>query len=100
MKKILLLAAGLLLLTSPSLAENAVPAKREAMREKMQKQMQSNLAAMDTNGDGKIEKTEFLAKSEERFKRMDANGDGAISAEEMKTMHGKMQGSPGGAPQH
>jgi Ca2+-binding EF-hand superfamily protein len=42
----------------------------------------------DTNGDGVISKSEFLAhmekKAEERFSKMDKDGDGSISKEEAK----------------
>jgi hypothetical protein len=54
MKKLLLSAAVLALLTSPAIAgENK----------------------MDTDGDGVVSKSEFMAKQETRFDEMDANND-------------------------
>ncbi len=38
----------------------------------------------DTNGDGVISKSEFLAHAEERFAKMDVDGNGEISKEEAK----------------
>ena len=43
----------------------------------------------DTNGDGVISKSEFLAHAEERFSKMDADGNGEISKEEAKEAHKK-----------
>lgn len=52
-------------------------------------------AKHDTNGDGVISKSEFLAHSKERFSKMDADGNGEISKEESKAarkaMHEKMK---------
>ena len=36
----------------------------------------------DSDGDGMISESEFLAKAKERFAKMDANDDGKISREE------------------
>ena len=40
---------------------------------------------MDTNHDGKISKSEWMAFYEWRFKRLDKNGDGFITRDEVKT---------------
>lgn len=45
----------------------------------------------DTNGDGVISKSEFLAKAEERFAKMDADGNGEISKEEAKAHRQEMK---------
>lgn len=49
----------------------------------------------DTNGDGVVSKSEFLAKAEERFAKMDLDGNGEVSKEEAKNarkaMREKMQ---------
>lgn len=45
----------------------------------------------DTNGDGVISKSEFIASAEERFKKMDADGNGEISKDEIKAHHAKMK---------
>lgn len=48
-----------------------------------------HLKEVDTDGDGKVSKTEFLAKAEKRFAEADANGDGFIVKEEHKAMRAK-----------
>lgn len=47
---------------------------------------------VDTNGDGKISRSEFVSKAEERFSKMDKDGDGYLTKEEMKAMRGKRKG--------
>jgi predicted small lipoprotein YifL len=44
---------------------------------------------MDTDGDGVVSKSEFMAKQEARFDEMDANNDGKIQKEEFKAMKDK-----------
>ncbi|QNQ07605.1 EF-hand domain-containing protein [Sphingomonas alpina] len=38
----------------------------------------------DTDGDGSISRSEYMAQAEARFARMDANGDGQIAGDEMR----------------
>jgi EF-hand domain pair/EF hand len=38
----------------------------------------------DKNGDGKVDRDEFLAKADERFEKLDKNGDGVLTADERK----------------
>lgn len=57
--------------------------KHKARQEKMEKKWKEK----DTNGDGVIDKSEFLSGAEERFKKTDADGDGKITKEEMKKAH-------------
>lgn len=45
----------------------------------------------DTNGDGVISKSEFLAQVEERFAKMDQDGNGEISKDEAKAGKKKMR---------
>lgn len=49
----------------------------------------------DTDGDGKMSKSEFMAKHEAMFMKMDKDGDGYLSKEEKKDgrkkMHEKMK---------
>lgn len=40
------------------------------------------LRHIDKDGDGAINKSEFLASAEERFVRMDKNGDGRVTKDE------------------
>lgn len=46
---------------------------------------------VDTDGDGKISKAEFMAKHESKFMKMDVNGDGFLSKDEMKEAKSKMK---------
>lgn len=46
---------------------------------------------MDTDGDGKISKDEFMQKKEKYFSEMDANGDGFVTKEEKKEAREKMK---------
>ncbi len=48
-------------------------------------------AKVDTDGNGTISKSEFLAKHEEKFDKMDTNGDGEISKEEKMAGKRKMK---------
>lgn len=43
----------------------------------------------DTNGDGLIDRVEFIAAAEKRFDRFDKNGDGVISEDERRSMRGR-----------
>ena len=45
----------------------------------------------DSDGNGKITKTEAMAKAEERFKKMDLNGDGEITKDEARSSHEAMK---------
>ena len=38
---------------------------------------------LDSNGDGRVSKDEFLAAAKTRFARLDKNGDGFLSADEV-----------------
>lgn len=44
----------------------------------------------DTDGDGNISKSEFMAKHEAMFSKIDTDGNGVLSKEEMKAGHEKM----------
>lgn len=81
MKKLLLSVAVLALLTSPAMAgdgDGRDHAKREHHGPKM-----------DTDGDGVVSKSEFIAAQEKRFDEMDANNDGKIQKEEFKSAREK-----------
>jgi len=53
---------------------------------------QSEFAAMDTNGDGKVSRDEHAAAARKMFATMDANGDGKVTAAEMDAAHKKITG--------
>ncbi|MCB9990780.1 MAG: hypothetical protein H6867_05305 [Rhodospirillales bacterium] len=42
------------------------------------------LEKMDSDGDGKVSRAEFIEAHEQRFTEIDADGDGFASAEELK----------------
>ncbi len=50
------------------------------------------LARSDTNGDGKIQKSEAPERLKNRFDELDTNGDGAIDAAEAGAMRGRRGG--------
>ncbi len=43
----------------------------------------------DTNGDGVVDRVEFLASAEKRFDRLDKNSDGVISEDERRSKRGR-----------
>ena len=49
------------------------------------------LEKVDTNQDGQVDLTEFLANAEERFNKMDLNSDGLLTLEEGKESHKLMR---------
>lgn len=48
-------------------------------------------AKVDSNGDGLISRTEFMAQAEVRFNAADRNGDGLISQEERQQMRQELR---------
>ena len=81
MKKLLTLSvAALAISAAPALADNHSDGKKGGM-----------FAKHDTNGDGVISKSEFLAHAEERFATMDADGNGEVSKDEAKAGKEKMR---------
>jgi hypothetical protein len=94
MKKLLILsAAGLIMASLPAFAEAPAPANdTEAKTESTKSDkkgaykegMGQRLEDADANGDGMIEKSEFMAVSEKRFAEMDTDGDGKITKAEVE----------------
>lgn len=56
------------------------------------------LKAWDTNGDGAVDKAEWVAagRPAERFDRVDANHDGKVTTEELAAAMAKMRQENGG----
>jgi hypothetical protein len=83
MKKILLSAGCMVLMSSVAMAQNAAP--------------------QHERGQG-MTKAQFMAKSQERAEKMfaktDANGDGTVTREEMKAVRGQMKGERGKRGEH
>jgi Ca2+-binding EF-hand superfamily protein len=71
----------------PSLAQDA--GRGAAQRG----EIEARLKAMDTNGDGAIDKAEYLARAEAQFKRLDLNGDGRITADELQKIRERRGGA-------
>lgn len=70
MLKLALLAAALLGLAAPALAQQSRSNTSGVMR-------------YDTNKDGAVDRDEWNAGQEARFKRLDTNGDGRLSQDEL-----------------
>jgi len=66
----------------------------------MKARLEEFIKKMDTNGDGKVSKEEFLSQekqqAEERFAKIDANGDGTVDKLEMEEAGRKMREARGG----
>ena len=84
MKKLFLAAIAV---SALSVASNTVMAEHHEGGYGKGKMMEK----VDTNGDGMVSKSEFMAKHEEKFNTMDVNGDGNLSMEEMKSARGEMK---------
>lgn len=100
MKKLMMLALIAALAGTPVMAhaeDGAAVAGKEhpkmdpEKREKMKERWQQHLKEVDKNGDGAVDKDEFVAQAEKRFGEMDANSDGKITPEERKAAHEKMR---------
>lgn len=49
----------------------------------------------DKNGDGVVDRTEFVLAAQDRFDRLDKNGDGVLGEDEMDRGHGRRSGRSG-----
>ncbi len=62
----------------------------EAKRAEMREQRNP-----DKNGDGVVDRTEYVTAAQERFDRQDKDGDGVLSEDEMDRGHGRRSGHGG-----
>lgn len=97
MKKMMLMAALVALAGTPvaAFAADTAPTGKSAptaeQKAKMKERWQEHLKEVDKNGDGAVDKSEFLAQADKRFTEMDGNADGKITPEERKAAHEKMR---------
>lgn len=77
-RKLLLSALALTVIAAPVMAQDGA---HDGPHGKM---MDRKMNA-DTDGDGALSKTEFMAVHEKRFAEMDGNSDGSISKDEMES---------------
>jgi hypothetical protein len=78
-------AAALLLIAGPTLAapdDLPAPAEKAAPAERGGR-APSGLMRYDTNKDGAVDRAEWKAGQEARFKRLDTNGDGKLTQDEL-----------------
>jgi hypothetical protein len=76
-------AATLLLIAGPALAapdDQPAPAERPA---RVSSSVPRGLMRYDTNKDGVVDRAEWKAGQEARFKQLDANGDGKLTQDEL-----------------
>ncbi len=71
---------------SDSVALSDAPAGSESASAN---QLPERMRQFDSNGDGKLQKSEAPERMQRFFDRMDANGDGAVDAKEASMMRGR-----------
>lgn len=79
MPKLAALASALLLMTGPALAAPNETAPAPAA----QSARTNGVMRYDTNKDGAVDREEWNAGQQARFKQLDANGDGKLSQDEL-----------------
>ena len=82
LKFLSLSSAALLLIAGPALAapDETAPAEKPA---RTSSSVPRGLMRYDTNKDGAVDRAEWKAAQEARFKRLDANGDGKLTQDEL-----------------
>lgn len=84
LRSLLLLPLAAVALTSPALAAPGdTPAPAPAPSSERPVRTGGGIMRYDANKDGVVDKAEWNAGQEARFKRLDANGDGKLSQEEL-----------------
>lgn len=93
MKSILVAISSMVIafVVIPSYAGHHGDSSYQKMKGKHQERMAKRLKKIDTDGDGKMSRAEFLAHAEQRFAKMDSDGDGFVTKEEGKAAHKKMR---------
>ena len=82
MLKLLVIPAAALLLAMPALAAPGDTAAPAAPTDRPSR-TNSGIMRYDTNKDGVVDRAEWKAGQEARFKRLDANGDGKLTQDEL-----------------
>ena len=93
LKFLSLSAAALLLVAGPALAapdDLPAPAEKPAPAERGGR-APSGLMRYDTNKDGVVDRAEWKAGQEARFKRLDTNGDGKLTRDEFLQIAEKLK---------
>jgi hypothetical protein len=65
--------------------------KKNKMMNRHRKHVDDRILKMDTNGDGKIDLSEYMSHAEENFKEMDTDGDQFVTPEEARQRHSQMR---------
>tara|TARA_B100001989_G_C24528089_1_gene459884 strand:- start:1102 stop:1386 length:285 start_codon:yes stop_codon:yes gene_type:complete len=78
MYKKLLLCSALCLLISPAIADETFSPEGNGGKKG------GHFKAADTDGNGEIDKAEFLAQAEKRFEKLDKDNSGSLSQDELK----------------
>ena len=87
-----IIAALSSLLALPALAEKPMDGQGQHQGKSGGKHHgQKMMEKFDLDGDGRINKAEFMALHDEKFDRMDSNSDGFIEPEERKAHHQQMK---------
>ena len=85
MPKLFSVATALLFLAAPTLAApgDPTPAAPTAKPARESGRASSGVMQYDTNKDGVVDRAEWKAGQEARFKRLDTNGDGKLTPDEL-----------------
>ena len=90
----LITAALFSLLALPALAEKPMESQSQDQSKSQaggKQHGQKMMAKFDLDGDGRINKAEFIALHADKFDRMDINGNGFIEVDERKGHHAVMK---------
>jgi hypothetical protein len=83
MLKLLTLPAALLVLAGPAVAAPGDPPAPNERPGRTSNAVPRGLMRYDTNKDGAVDRAEWKAGQEARFKQLDSNGDGKLTQEEL-----------------